>query len=109
MSTEFHEIALGTGETRPVMSRPPRLRATKKFIREVQEALNLPDDQATDAADWILDKMERFGARTAKPMFDMEGTGPSCSWCGNFWPLCGCYHLSEEPAARDDRAEVDRD
>lgn len=97
MSDEFHGIAITPGESRPLMSRPPRLIASAKFIREVRDALGIEDyDRAREAADWVLDKMERFGARTAQPMFDMEGNGPRCSWCGGIWPLCGCHHLSEE-------------
>lgn len=97
MSDEFHEIAVGSGKSRPVLSRPPRLIASSKFIREVRDALHIQDDdQAREAADWVLDKMERFGARTARPVFDLEGVGPQCSWCGAIWPLCGHFHLSEE-------------
>lgn len=93
MSDEFHEIAMSEGGSRPVMSRPPRLLATAKFIREVRDALGIEDDdRAREAADWVLDKMERFGARTARPVFDMEGQGPQCSWCA-------AHESGEEPGS----------
>ena len=96
---EFAGIFLSHGGTRPVMSKPPRMRASRAFVREVRDALNLADDEAEGAADWIADKMERFGAHFARPVFDMEGNGPQCSWCSMPWPLCGHHHLS---AAIDD-------
>jgi hypothetical protein len=80
---------------RPVMSVPPRVVASAAFIREVRVALAIDDDdQARVVADWIVDKMERFGARSAEPVFDMKGNGPKCSWCGMIWPLCGHHHQS---------------
>lgn len=81
---------------RALMARPPRATASKKLIREVAAALHLEnEDAAREAADWIADKMERFGARTARGVIDLDGTGPVCSWCSAIWPLCGCHHLSE--------------
>lgn len=75
---------------------PARLIASKKFIQQVQVGLSIEDEEAaTAAADWIIDKMERFGARTAQGVFDMKGNGPQCSWCGAIWPLCGHQHQSE--------------
>ena len=94
------------GEKRPLMSKPSRVFASKKLIREVAEALNIADeDVARDTADWIADKMERFGARTARGVLDLEGNGPVCSWCSTIWPLCGCAHLSEVDFGDDDGKE----
>lgn len=102
---EFEGIFEPSG-SRPLMSRPPRVRASKKLIREVSSALHLDDDDAArDAADWIADKMERFGARTAEGVIDLNGNGPVCSWCKSIWPLCGCSHLSE--VHFDDEEEAD--
>lgn len=96
MSDEFKEIFEPEAGGRALMSKPPRVRASKKLIREVAEALHIQDeDAAREAADWIADKMERFGARTAQGVFGLHGNGPFCSWCGAVWPLCGCAHLSE--------------
>ena len=92
--TEFTGIFAGTHETRPVMSKPRPMQATKKLIHEVQEALGIPDHRAVEAADWVANKMERFGASMAQPVFTMDGSGPSCSWCGMIWPLCGHHHMS---------------
>ncbi|UPK64947.1 hypothetical protein MYP14_06235 [Rhodococcus pyridinivorans] len=72
-----------------LISGPPQVFASRDFTREVREALALTDEQAERAADWIADKMERFGALTARPVFDLEGVGPQCSWCSMVWPLCG--------------------
>lgn len=103
MNEEFTAIILVTeGETRPVMSKPRPFKATKKFIRHVQDNLNIPDEQATDAADWVLNLMERYGANSAQPMFDMDGNGPSCSWCGMIWPLCGHHHMSSNLPENDE-------
>lgn len=93
---EFAEIFEPFWGNRRPMSQPPRVTASMKFIREVQHALDVADDdKAREAADWIVDKMERFGARTARMVFDAEGNGPQCSWCGTIWPLCGHHHQSE--------------
>jgi hypothetical protein len=93
--SEFDGIFEPTPE-RPVMRRPPKMIASKSFIREVRDMLDEADGDETKVADWIADKMERFGARTAQPIFDMKGNGPGCSWCGTVWPLCGHHHQSEE-------------
>lgn len=94
---EFEAIFEGESGSRPLMSRPPRVIASAKFIREVRDALGIEDDdRAREAADWIADKMERFGAHMARPVFyaDGDGSGPLCSWCGAAWPICGHHHLS---------------
>lgn len=94
--SEFEGIFEPT-PSRPVMTKPPRMKASKEFVHEVAAMLGVThSEDATEAADWIADKMERFGARTARPVFDMHGNGPQCSWCGAIWPLCGDAHLSEE-------------
>jgi len=79
---------------RPVMSRPPRYIATKDFVREVAVMLER-DNTAEAVADWAIDKMERFGALMAEPMFTMGGVGPICSWWKELWPLCGHQHQSQ--------------
>lgn len=93
-STEFHEIIQSTGGERPVMSKPRPFTATKKFIQHLHD--NIGELSQEEAADWVLNLMERYGARTAQPVFDMDGSGPQCSWCGTLWPLCGHQHMSEE-------------
>lgn len=103
--TEFTGIFMGSTESRPVMSKPRPMQATKKLIREVQEALGIPDDKAEEAADWVANKMERFGAASAQPVFDMEGSGPNCSWCGAIWPLCGHHHMSHNLPDDEDESE----
>lgn len=103
---EFSGIIEDTGQTRPVMSVPSRLIASVKFIRQVQDGLGIADDdRAREAADWVLDKMERFGAYTARPVFDMDGNGPQCSWCGAIWPLCGHHHQAYQPGEDDEQAD----
>jgi hypothetical protein len=108
-SDEFSEIMQTAEDSirpdRPVMSYPPRQVASSKFIREVQHTLGIEDDdRARVVADWVIDKMERFGAATARGVFDMNGNGPQCSWCGVIWPLCGHHHQSK---VIDDEADGD--
>lgn len=97
---DFTGIILRTGATRPVMSKPPALQAARKWVQQVQVAVTectRPDGSLdTEAlADWILNAMEQYGAQYARPVFDMEDNGPSCSHCGAFWPLCG-HHLTSK-------------
>jgi hypothetical protein len=98
---EFEGIFVGTGEHRPVMSKPHRMLPSAKLIHQVRVACDLDDATAERVADWAADWGERLGARTAKPVFDMDGYGPACSWCGVAWPLCGHQHLSEELGEAD--------
>lgn len=93
---EFHEIFQRHEGNRPVMSKPPTMRAAKGLIDQVRWELDLPVDVATRVADWVADRMERYAALTARPVFGMDGTGPQCSLCMQIWPLCGHHHLSAE-------------
>lgn len=105
LNPEFQAIMIPAPGNRPVMSKPAPYQATMKFVREVRDELELDDDAAVKAADWILNKMERFGANTAQPMFDMDGNGPNCSWCGMIWPLCGHHHMSSNLPDDEDENE----
>lgn len=109
---EFAGIFLTPGGSRPLMSVPPQMRASKLFIREVRDELNLDNERAESAADWIADKMERYGALFARPVFDMDGNGPQCSFCSMPWPLCGHHHLSgecdDEETEPAEASDVDR-
>lgn len=93
---EFDGIGTYSSHKRELMSKPLTLEATNKLIREVMDVTGITDlGKATEVADWLLNKMERYGARTAQLMFDVDGAGPLCSWCGEIWPLCGHHHMSE--------------
>ena len=93
---EFEGIYELPVTNRPVMSPPPRLLPTRKLVDQVRIACDLDEATAERVAHWAADWGERLGARTARPVFDMEGDGPQCSWCGAIWPLCGHHHQSEE-------------
>ena len=80
---------------RPPMSAPPRAIPSTKLITQIRIACDLDHATAERVAYWAADWGERRGAYKARPMFDMEGHGPWCSWCGTLWPLCGHHHLSE--------------
>jgi hypothetical protein len=104
--SEFTAIIITDGENRPVMAKPRPFKATKKFIAHVQDNLGTPDERAVDAADWVLNLMERYAAQYARPVFDMEGNGPQCSLCSMIWPLCGHHHMSSNlPPDEDEEAE----
>lgn len=90
----------GTPATRAPMSKPPHVIASASFIAEVSDMLERDLDRH-EIADWIVDKMERFGAAFAEPMFTTDGTGPICSWCKTIWPLCGHHHDSIRLAELD--------
>lgn len=102
---EFTAIIISEGGTRPVMSKPRMFRATKKFIAHVQDNLDIPDDRAIEASDWVLNLMERYGANSAQPVFTMDGNGPICSWCGMIWPLCGHHHMSSNLGPDEEEEE----
>lgn len=91
---EFAGIFMTDGRPRAVMSKPPRMQASKAFIREVQDLLDA-STSTEEVADWIVNKMEDYGAHLAEPMFDMNGNGPACSFCKTLWPLCGHQHVSQ--------------
>ncbi|WP_017791898.1 hypothetical protein [Leucobacter salsicius] len=107
--SEFDGILIATGGSRPLMSKPPEFKAARVFVDRVMAELDVPDrERAEFMADWIVNFAERFGASAAQPMFDMEGNGPQCSWCGQIWPLCGHHHMSEE-ISDDEAKEHDDD
>ena len=81
---------------RPPMSVPPRNHASAKLVRQVRVECDLDDETAERVADWAADWGERLAASAARPVFDMGGHGPQCSWCRAIWPLCGHHHLSTE-------------
>ena len=91
---EFDGIFLTTAGTRPVMSVPPTVEASKAFVDQVRHELDLPTELAERVADWAAARMDRFSAVEARPVFEMDGSGPCCSTCGCIWPLCGHYHWS---------------
>lgn len=93
---EFVGIFMLPGQGRPVMSMPPTMRAAKPLIDQVRWELGIPDADAERVADWIADRMERYAALTARPVMEMDGTGPVCSDCSMLWPMCGHHHLSAE-------------
>lgn len=99
MSTEsqWNGIFLASGETKPLMSRPPRVQATRKLIGIIREAKEQhPGEEAF--ADWLANAMEDYAATFAHPVFDASegagGSGPECSLCGMLWPMCGHHHIS---------------
>lgn len=85
---------------RPVMTRPPRPLPTEKFIgdvrHEIPDLADLGDDIVRAVAEWAIDKMERYAAAFATPVFEVDGIGPTCSFCGVVWPLCGHHLLSTD-------------
>ena len=91
MPGEFDNMII-LGEPRPLQAMPAPVQASNAFIREVEEALEGKTPQ--EQANWIANKMERYAAAFAQPVFDMEGGGPVCSFCGAYWPLCGHHHLN---------------
>lgn len=94
----------GEQNRRPIHAKPLPLRATRGFVREVRDALGVPEERAEEAADWVLGKMDRFAAAHAEPVFTMDGHGPRCSYCGAFWPLCG-HHLLAFPEQPEEGVE----
>ena len=100
---EFEGIFERPAARRPVMSQPPRMLPSRKLIDQVRVACDLDDATAERVAYWAADWGERLGARTSRPVFDLDGLGPQCSWCGQVWPLCGHCHQSEEDLDEPDK------
>ena len=94
--SEFVGILIETGPAnRPVMSKPHPFKAARVFVDRIMTEFDVPDrEQAEVMADWIVNFAERYGAYQAAPVFDMDGNGPQCSWCGAIWPLCGHHHMT---------------
>ena len=102
---EFEEIFETPAASRPVMSQPPRMLPSRKLIDQVRVACDLDDATAERVAYWAADWGERLGACTSRPVFDLDGLGPQCSWCGQVWPLCGHHHQSEEGLDEPDKEQ----
>lgn len=101
--TEFTGIFMNDGQHRRVMSKPPTAKAAQPLIDQVRFELDIEDlDDATRIADWVAGKLQRFEAFEARPVFDMDGSGPQCSTCGMIWPLCGHHHFSYAEGINDD-------
>lgn len=94
---EFENIIAAPTHDRLPGQPPPRARATYQFTREVRDALEIPEDHATEAADWVIDKMVRYAAAHAEPMLTLNGAGPVCSLCRQRWGTCGHDYLSQVP------------
>lgn len=102
---EFEGILIAPAGNRPVMSKPPEFKAARVFVDRIMVELDVPDRERAEAmADWIVNFAERFGAFSAQPVFNMDGEGPCCSWCGMIWPLCGHHHMS---GVKDEDEEVE--
>lgn len=61
---------------------------TAGFVREVEWAM---EDCETPRrlAQWIADRIEEHGSQHARPVVDMGGNGPFCSYCGAIGAICG--------------------
>lgn len=92
---EFDLVWVTDVGARPVMSVPRAVKATNKVLYEVMDVTGVTDRaKATEIADWLVNKLIRYAANYAEPVFTMEGVGPVCSYCGMIWPLCGHHHWS---------------
>lgn len=79
-----------------LMARPGAVTASKRLIQIIEDAQR-ENPTPEGFADWLANFMEGYGALFAKPVFDLDGNGPSCSFCGMApWPFCGHHHMSAE-------------
>ena len=99
---DFTGVILDTGQTRPLMSRPPRLIATRKWVAQVERAAQDADGDMEALADWVLNAMEGYAALTARPVFETDGTGQKCSHCMGVWPLCGHHYMTSVNADNEE-------
>ena len=67
---------------------PIGVEPTPDFVFEVRRALDDHDGDPEGLAEWIAERMDELGNQRARPVFDTEGNGPSCSWCGALAMLC---------------------
>lgn len=86
MTDEPRALTLGD------LRRKPSTTANREYVAEVAALLNLDRETAERVADYVLAEIEREGTFRAKAVFDMEGCGPTCSWCGSIGGLC--YHIA---------------
>ncbi|MGY4845475.1 hypothetical protein ACW9PK_12135 [Kocuria sp. MNB10] len=104
---DYTEILQVPAEEQPAFSRPPRVTATRKLIRVIEDAQR--DHESPEAfADWFANYLEGFGAAHAAGVFPIsaDGAGPLCSWCGASWPVCGHHLVSDEVEADADQLEA---
>lgn len=84
------------------MSTPRRRDGEGTLPKQRADGRWFSDIRSTD--DYGVTKRTRvYGASTARPVFDMDGSGTQCSYCGAIWPLCGHHHLSTMPTDDDER------
>lgn len=91
---ELSFMPLAYESPRPVGAKP-RVHATDQLIYETERALEDTQGTPEQMAQWIAERIEEYGAMQSMPVFDMEGNGPMCSWCGGIWGLCGHAAISE--------------
>jgi len=63
------------------------------YVEHVQQRLSMDYPTALNVTALVLEEVNRFGAASARPVFEAggDGTGPYCSWC---WMVAGlCTHL----------------
>jgi hypothetical protein len=84
------------GVTVGELTRKPTTTASREYIAEVAQLLDLDAAAAERVADYVLAEMERDGTRRAELMFpaagENAGCGPYCSYCGALGGLC--YHIA---------------
>ena len=75
------------------MTQPRQYEATRDYIHQVANELDLDSDTAEKVADYIVNEIERTGGSDARLVFVAEdGSGPYCSWC---WGMAGiCPHIA---------------
>ena len=100
---DYEEIFLTGTDTRPGMSHPTPMQASRKLLQIIEDAQR-EHDTPEAFADWFANYLEGFGASTAEAVFTMDGAGPVCSWCGNIWPLCGHHHMSDVEYDEEDNS-----
>lgn len=59
-----------------------------QFVREVVAAMEQHADDPREMARWICERIDEYGVQMARPVFEIDGTGPDCSYCGALGAIC---------------------